>query len=48
MLVFFAISPTVSKRMMEIPKNTQSYFENHAQNEEILPFISSELVAQLP
>jgi len=34
MLVFFAISPTFSKGMMEIPKNTQSYLENKVQTSE--------------
>ena len=33
-LAFFAISPTFSKRMMEIPINTQSYFEKQEQSSE--------------
>lgn len=33
-LVFFAISPTFSKGMMEIPNNTQSYLENKVQTSE--------------
>jgi O-antigen ligase len=33
-LAFFAISPTFSKRIMEIPINTQSYFEKQEQSSE--------------
>jgi O-antigen ligase len=33
-LVFFTISPTFSKGMLEIPKNTQSYLENKVQTSE--------------